>query len=184
MPLPAPRTWNDGEDPDSIPSADDLNLDWRDSWQFLLGYTKPMILVHHTTGSVTIQTASQTAIPFDTEVLKREMTHSNVTNNTRITVPYTGKYGGYAYLGFGTVSTLTSKFTIFIRANGTTQRTRAGQMGPQILGGAEIHASFSFDLTAGDYIEMMAQGVGSTAPSNTNALNRCKLALWYEGDDH
>lgn len=183
MPLPAPRTWDDGDDPDSIMSADDLNLDWRDSWDFLLGTSRPMILLHHTTGSVTVQTASQTTIPFDTEVLKRGgMIHDNVTNNSRIQVPYTGQYGGYLYLGVGTVSTTASKFTVYLIANGATQKSRGGQIQPPTTAGVEVHAAFTVELAAGDYVEMKGQGTGSTAPTATGLATRCKFAMWYEGD--
>lgn len=183
MPLPAPTLWTDGEDPENYPSADELNFNWRDSWDFLLGFSRPMALLHHTTGSVTIPASPGIAIPFDTEVLKRGgMVHSNVTNNTRLTVPYSGMYDGYLYLGWGTVSTLTSKFVSQLRKNGTTIVAKAGQMGPTILAGSEFHASFAVELAANDYVEFLATSAGSTAPSNTGALNRCKMAMWYEGD--
>lgn len=182
MPLPAPRLWADGEEEVNTPNAVDLNLDWRDSFDFLLGYSRPMILLHHTTAAITIGTA-QLAIPFDTEVLKRGgMVHSNVTNNSRTTVPYTGQYSGYLYLGFGTVSTLSSKFTARLRKNGTTQIAHPTDMGPALLAGSEFHGAFTVDLAANDYVEFMTNETGSTATSNTGLANRCKMAMWYVGD--
>lgn len=178
----SPVVWADGEEPDNIPTADDLNREWRDSFDFFLN-SRPMILLHHTTGSVTIPNGSTVVVPFDTEVLKRGgMVHSTSTNTGRVTVPYTGQYSGYAQLGYGTVSTLTSKFQITIRKNGSTVIARPGSMGPTLLAGSEFSGSFTLDLTANDYIEFLAQGNGSSAPTNTGALNRCKLALWYVGD--
>jgi hypothetical protein len=178
----SPDVWADGEEPENAPNADDLNREWHDSWDFFLN-SRPMALLHHTTASVTIPNGSLVIIPMDTEVLKRGgMVHSNSTNNSRLTVPYTGQYSGYAQLGFGTVSTLTSKFQIIIRKNGTTQIARPASMAPVLLGGSEFSGNFTLDLTANDYIEFLAQGNGSTAPSNTGGLNRCKLALWYVGD--
>ena len=184
MPLPAPQTWTNGEDPENYPSADDLNSNWRDSWDFLLGYSRPMILLHHTTGSVTIPLNPSTVmVPFDTEVLKRGgMVHSNVTNNTRITVPYTGMYNGYLYCGHCTMSTLNAKVQMYLRKNGTTQVSRTAQQPPATVSGNEIHGSFAVELAANDYVEFLLSAVGSTATTNTGALNRCKMAMWYEGD--
>lgn len=183
MPLPAPKTWDDGDDPDSVASAFDVNTDWRDSWDFLLGYSRPMFYGHHTTGSVVINTATQTAVPFDTELLKRGgMVHSNVTNPSRVTVPYTGKYNGYAAFNWGAVSTLSSKFTCFIRKNGSTTVARPGQASPLQLANWELHVAFSIELAANDYIELTGVGTGTTTVTQTSDTYRCKIAIWYEGD--
>lgn len=180
----SPTIWIDGEDADSIPTADDLNLEWHDAFDFLLN-SRPMILVHHTTSAVTVPLSpTYIAIPMDTELLKRGgMTHSTVTNNSRITVPITGQYSGYAQLGIGTVTTLSSGHIIAIRKNGSTILTQAGKMAPVILGDNEFNSTFTLDLTAGDYIEFVASAFGSTALTGTDALKRCKMALWYVGDN-
>lgn len=183
MPLPAPRTWADGESEVNKPTVDDLNLDWRDSFDFLLGYSRPMALLHHTSGSVTIPLSpTLVAIPFNVEVLKRGgMVHSTVTNNTRLQVPYTGQYTGYLYAGWGTTTTA-SKVSPRLRKNGTTTIARPGDFTSVTTTGSETHGTFTVDLAANDYVEMVVTTTGVATTSNTGGTNRCKMAMWYVGD--
>lgn len=182
MPTPAPRLWENGEAPENMPDAADLNLDWRDSFDFLLGYSRPMILAHHNT-SQTITTGATLAINFDVEILKRGgITHSTTTNNSRFTVPYTGQYSGYVYLGWLVTTTLTSKFSLRVRKNGTTTIFRSVDEGPVNLNSSELHGAFTIDLTAGDYVEMIVITAGSGSTTSVAGATRPKFAMWYSGD--
>jgi len=180
MGLPAPRQWVDGEEPENIPSADDLNVEWRDSFQFLLGYQRPMIYVSSSSGQAI--TSTPVAITWNTEHLIRGgMGHSTVTNSQNITVPYTGWYAGYMMAGFGTFSTLTTKATGRL-LNGSTIVALA-QSPAVVIGGTEFVISFTTYATANDiYTMTMAVSSGTTSTAATAQVNKPRMAMWFAGD--
>jgi hypothetical protein len=178
MAIPAPVVWTDGDDPDSTPNADDLNLDWADSLNFLLGYTRPMIFVYSTTG--TSVTTTEALVPFNNEKLNRGgMVHSTSVSNTNITLPFTGNYAGFAWGGFNTLSTLSSRLLVRVKKNGTTF-ANAG-MKPENTGGWNIHCSLSLYATANDVITMTMATTSGTAAMGTTLISAPRLALYYVG---
>jgi hypothetical protein len=176
----SPIVWADGEDPVNIPSADDLNSEWRDPFNFLLGYNRPIGFIYSTVGT-SMTTTSEFTVGFNNEFLKRGgMVHSNVTNNQNLTVPYTGQYQGYCICGFDTISTLTTRLIVRVKKNGTTIAT-AG-MKPAITGGWNINLSITTDAVANDVFTVTMQTTSGTAVMGSANTRNQKLALWYAGD--
>src|ERR1700754_2446307 len=176
----SPIVWADGDDPDNIPDADDLNSEWTTSFNFLLGYTRPMALFVNTTG--TAVTSTEVNVPFNNETLKRGgMVHSTVTNNHQLTVPLTGQYQGFMIGGFATISAVNTRCWVRINKNGVNQA--AANIRAENLAGWNVGGSFVVDATAGDIITMtMNVSTGSTAVMNTSLLAAPKLGIWYVGD--
>lgn len=178
MPLPAPRSWVDGESPDNIPTADALNLDWRDSFDFLLGNTRPMIYLY---SNVTQALGSGTVVTvnWNGEDIKRGgMTHS--ASASTFTVPYTGQYSGLFLGGFGTMTTLVTRCRVKILVNGTMQAQADAP--PAVLGDMQVAGALDLDLTANDSISMTMQCTNSTSSTLSGDQGRPRLALWYSGD--
>ncbi len=180
MPLPAPRTWQDGEETANIPSAADLNLDWRDSFNFLLGNTKPMAHLRSTVGQSLAVNTPITVQFNDNYLLRGGMAHSTSVNNTQLTVPYTGQYQGYIWGGFDTLSTVATKLNVRILKNGTMFAT-AG-MKPELTGGWNIHCSFTADLAANDILTMTMVSTASTAVAGSALTRAPRMVVWYAGD--
>lgn len=180
MPLPAPETWDDGEAKINIPTAKRLNSNWKDSFDFLIGYQLPMIYLQSST-SQTLAANTFVTVNMQVETLKRGgMTHA--ANAATAAVPYTGQYTGYMYGGFGTFSTLVGKMKIRLLKNSATQIADAQQT-PENLTGSEVTCSFTANLTAGDTVSMQQLYTATGGSSTSISLhNRPKLALWYTGD--
>lgn len=180
MSLWTPRQWADGEEPENIPSADDLNLEWRDSFDFLLGNSRPMIVVNSTSGQSLSST--EVAITWNNEVLKRGgMVHSTSTNSQNIQVPYTGWYQGYVMGGWGTISTVTTKLTWRLKNNGNIV---ALMHSPGITTSfTEFVGSFTAYAVSGD-IFTVTYGMtsGTTGTAATNGSSKPRMAMWFSGD--
>lgn len=173
MPLPAPRVWTD----DNTPSAIDLNLDWRDSFDFLLGNTRPIIYVRSNVAQTLVANVTQN-VNWQQELIKRGgMTHS--TNSATITVPYTGQYVGFAQGGIGSMASTSTRFVCFVIVNGTA-KCRWDE-GPTTTAGMEIAGSFSLSLAANDAVTLGLRN-SITAPTTTIGLNQPRFAMWYAGD--
>jgi hypothetical protein len=189
--LPAPRTWTDGEDPDNIPTADNLNLDWRDAFRFFLGIDDPAsntgarpIIFLTSTSALSLATNTATNMPFNNEQIKRGgMTHSNVTNNHLITVPYTGQYQGFAHAGYDTTSTVSTRLIIrLFKTPATPVLMARTENTPQRTSGWSVTMSYTMDLTAGDQVYMTVATVVGTATMRTATDFNSKFAMWYAGD--
>lgn len=181
MPLPAPRTWTDGEEPTNIPSADDLNLDWRDSLDFLMGDTRPMGLFRQSTTGFAVTTTFAN-VPLPTELLKRGgITHSTVTNTHLITVPYTGQYQGYVGAGFETLSATGIRMIVRLLKNNTTEIGRWSLPNFQV-GHFFVNGSFTADLAANDTVQMQLALSTGTATSGQLLTRVPRIGLWYVGD--
>jgi len=180
MPLPAPRTWTDGEQPENIPNADDLNLDWRDSFNFLMGSTRPMGLFRTTTGQALSSTFVNINLPL--EVLKRGgITHSTVTNTHLITVPYAGQYQGYASASFDTLSAVGLRLTLRLMKNTSTEIARFNMTNPH-SNNWTVNGTFTADLAANDTIHMQL-GMSSGTSTSGAAVGRApRIGIWYAGD--
>jgi len=177
----SPVVWADGDDPENIPTADDLNVEWRDSLNFLLGYNRPIIWVHSTTGTSLSNSASDFNVPFNNEFLKRgNMVHSTSTNNDQITVPYTGQYQGFMWGAFASLSVITGKCVIRLKKNGTQVAIAA--MKPEITASWTVSASLTLDAAANDIITMSMQLSAGTATMGNTLIANPRLLLYYVGD--
>jgi hypothetical protein len=178
MPLPAPRTWEDGEDPENIPTADDLNLDWRDSFNFLVGNTRPIAYLQSSTTQA-MAANTPVSINFQIESLKRGgMVHA--VNGATVTVPYAGQYVGFMYGSAITLSTLTTRLALWILINGVTTGPRVD--GSPIITDHQLHGSFTLNLAANDTVGMQLRNTAGTATTSNLSLTYSKLAIWYVGD--
>lgn len=177
MALPAPRTWADGEEPENIPTADDLNEDWRDSFDFLLGTTRPMISLAHSTVQAITNTA--TAIAMQVEVLKRGgMTHA--ANSSDFVVPYDGMYQGYWMAGYATYSTVSTRSISMIMVNGV--ETARVDNSPSITSDWQLHGSMTLNLSAGDTVQMRQRNTNGTVNTNITSTSRSRIALWWSAE--
>lgn len=175
----SPTVWSNGDDSVNIPTADDLNAEWTDSLNFLLGYTRPIIFAYSTTG--TGITTAETNVPFNNEKLKRgSFGHSNSTNNHQLTIPNWGQYVGFAWGGFQTMSTLATRLIVRVKKNGTNVAYMS--MKPEFAGGWNIHGSLSINCDFNDVITMTMQTTSGTAVMGNNLLSAPRIALWYGGD--
>lgn len=173
-----PVIWSDGDGLENIPNADDLNEEWRDSFLFLIGTARPIIFMNTSVG--TTVTTSETNVGFDTEILKRGgMTHSTVTNNHQITVPYAGQYQGYMYPAFDTISTTAAKLTARLKKNGTNVAVCAMKTESTAW---NIPCSFTVDCAANDVLHMTMQVSTGTAIMGTLTTRQPKIALWFAGE--
>ena len=110
-------------------------------------------------GSATSITTSWVALPFSNEIYDTSTIHDNVTNNTRFTIPATGKYYLFAQMKIS-ANAVTG---LRARLNGSTviaAFTRGN-------GGSPEYVQFftEYSLTAGDYIEFMGYS-GTTQNSS------------------
>lgn len=172
-----PRQWTDGEEPDNIPDADALNLDWRDNIEFLLGYTRPFIYME---SNVVQNLVANTYLVqnWQVEFVKRgDITHSS--NSSNIVVPVTGQYQGFFLSSIASISTLTTRISVQVLKNGTQVAVANGR--PEVTTGHQQPISFSIDLTASDVVTFATRSSNSTASTVTATQNTPKVALWYAG---
>lgn len=177
MPLPAPRTWTDGEDPANTPSADDFNLDWRDSLDFLIGNTRPLIYLQ---SNVSQAMAANTfvTINFQIENVKRGgMVHA--VNGSTITVPYAGRYVGFCLGAVNTLAATGSKVVCLLQVNGVN--AARWDQGNITVNGHELACSFTLELAANDTVNIQIRSTLATNSANTG-LNGPRIGMWYSGD--
>lgn len=117
------------------------------------------------TATQNISTVTLTALALNTEEYDTSTFHDNATNNSRFTIPTTGKYllEGFAYMA-STGTGTTGSFQLLWRADGSTVLTpqvhephyvASRRLGMQVI----VVAS----LTAAQYVElMMYQDSGNT----------------------
>jgi len=181
MPLPAPVTWTDGEETDNTPTADELNLEWRDSFNFFLGLGSDPRPIGRFTGN-TAHSLSTTFVDvaLDTELLKKNLTHSTSTNKHLVTVPYTGQYQGYAWAGWNSLSTASMRCILRVMRNGSTLVAKMDN-GAQNTTQWVIHGSWTANLTAGDTISMQMGNSTGTATAATTSTVRPNFGIWFAG---
>jgi hypothetical protein len=102
----------------------------------------------------TLSNATDTVLNFDTEIFKNGITHSNSTNNSRLTIATTGIYQIGCSVAFANNST--GVRSVFPRLNGTTVLGYANQTA---VSGNTTGMTFTViaSLTATDYVELIAQ---------------------------
>jgi hypothetical protein len=116
----------------------------------------------------TVSNATYTALTWDGEYFDTDAYHSNVTNNTRITIP-AGKGGKYLIAGYITWDNgTTGSRQLVIRKNGSSTYTES-------LTAANFYptgtVSYIADLAVNDYIEMFvwqSQGGSITVYKTSN----------------
>lgn len=103
-------------------------------------------------------------LAFNTESYDDAAYHDNVTNNSRLTIPATGRYMIFGQINFSAGSN--SRYAAIIRLNGTTD---LGLTDATYGGGTPVIQVQSIaNLTAGDYVELQAFTNAGT-PGNANA---------------
>lgn len=105
--------------------------------------------VYRTTNK-SIADSTQTIVDFDAETYDTASLHDNSTNNTRLTIPYAGKYSTSAAIEFAANGT--GLRGIYLRINGTTYIA-----GHSTSGNATVNTTLSietkYQFSVGDYIE-------------------------------
>jgi hypothetical protein len=132
------------------------------------------------TANQSIANTTATIVTWDAEDFDTDTYHSNVTNNSRITIP-TGKTGYYQINLIIVHEALTaSRYIATVRKNGTTSllQTEAasvssGFSGPTVAG--------IVNLTAADYIEIEVYHNGGAANNLNGATAYSKLSMNYLG---
>ncbi len=100
-----------------------------------------------------VNNATETASNFDTEVFDTDGFHSNVTNNSRMTIP-SGKDGKYLLLGrVAFVANTTGVRQGRLRKNGNLIAVNTDTT-PGSGGGQNIEVSGIYSAVAGDYFEV------------------------------
>lgn len=172
-----PEIWADGDDPDNIPTADDLNTEWGNAMAFLM--QRPIAYLYNNATSTSI-TTTEVNVPFNAEKLVQQgMIHSTVTNNHQLTLPYTGQYAGFALGGFQTISTLSTRLILRVKKNGTT--VAVASMKPENTSGWNIHMALTIDAVVNDVITMTMVTTSGTAVMG-NLIAASKLMLYYAGE--
>lgn len=168
--LPAPHTWTAGDD------ATSTNLQTlTDALAFLIA--PPRCHAYRSAAVQTLTTGTLTAIGLDAEDTDTDSMHSNVTNNSRITIVTSGRYRIFAQATFATSAT--GYRTVGVYKNGSANLLFATryQAGPTVT-----HIQQASDealLTAGDYIEMhCVQASGGNLDVQTGSNATFLHAVW------
>jgi hypothetical protein len=114
--------------------------------------------VYRTT-NFTLPSGVNTFIQFDSEEWDTASLHDNVTNNTRLTVPYAGKYLCEACVQMAAGAAAGTFRYIYFQRNGLTNTgNQKGLIYMQVArnDAAILVSSAIFNLSAGDYIELGA----------------------------
>lgn len=155
MAAPTPRTWTS-----SHIDADDLNDEIRDVVDYLLH--RPRILVGKT-GPGNVSTSTGTNVNWELELYKDTVTHSTVTNSSRLTIVDAGIYLVWTAIEFES-GTGNTRRDVTITKNGDpglpagTQNVNAMGSVPNQLSVQDIYL-----MGAGDYFTVRVyQASGST----------------------
>lgn len=118
--------------------------------------------VYKSTGQGSIG-STLTVLTFDTENYDDDTYHDNSTNNSRLTVPATGRY---TIQGNVTSATNTAARAT-IRVNGTTtiEDVAVGNAGASTNNG--VYLATDYDLTSGDYVELLGAFLSSTTSTTS-----------------
>jgi hypothetical protein len=178
--VPAPRTWDDGDDPVNLPTHPDLNTDWNDSFNWLLGWTRPFFV--GVASAATVLTYNTfVAVPWGVETAKRQITHSTSTNPSRITVPESGRYRGIVYIAANqTTTTAAGKWYTQVLVNGAATPAQYSAT-PTEDPNMDFMFPFVVTLTAGDYIEVLVNNfVNSAASAVTLRASISRILLYHD----
>ena len=117
-----------------------------------------------------INNTTLTTVTWDVETLDSDGFHSNVTNNSRITIP-SGKAGKYSIgVSLNWASNSTGLRQILFAKNGTTFSW--SQNGTATTGATMVNKNIIVDLAVGDYVEIQAyQTSGGALNLQSNAVD-------------
>lgn len=126
----------------------------------------------------TINNATYTALTWDGEYFDTDNYHSNVTNNSRITIP-AGKAGKYLISGYVTYDNgTTGSRQLVIRKNGSSTYT-------QSLTAANFYptgtVTYIADLAVSDYIEMAVWQSQGSSVTLYKVSNNSSFVMQYLG---
>jgi hypothetical protein len=126
----------------------------------------------------TINNATYTALTWDGEYFDTDNYHSNVTNNSRITIP-AGKAGKYLISGYVTYDNgTTGSRQLVIRKNGSSTYT-------QSLTAANFYptgtVTYIADLAVSDYIEMAVWQSQGSSVTLYKVTNNSSFVMQYLG---
>jgi hypothetical protein len=126
----------------------------------------------------TINNATYTALTWDGEYFDTDNYHSNVTNNSRITIP-AGKAGKYLISGYVTYDNgTTGSRQLVIRKNGSSTYT-------QSLTAANFYptgtVTYIADLAVNDYIEMAVWQSQGSSVTLYKVTNNSSFVMQYLG---
>jgi hypothetical protein len=128
-----------------------------------------------TTGTVDLNQATPTAIPITAEDVKdSNYTHSNVTNNSRVTFAVAGLYRVHYNIGSDNASNNRCTLRTFVRLNGTTEVSPSRAFSysrNNVDDRATNTATFLMTASASDYIEMMSQQEGTSGTTNASPFS-------------
>lgn len=133
----------------------------------------------HSTGQTIAHGTTPVTVAFDTEVFDYDGMHSNVTNNSRITVNTAGVY----VVGFaGSLAADTDYTRVFgiIRVNGTIEIARtqlAGVQGGSFQQLISLQTVDQFD--AGDYLEAQVIELETGAQSHSLEVIADRSPIFY-----
>lgn len=158
-----------------LSKASGTDLDF--SWTTPTGNSFTGVSVSSSTDQ-TINNATYTALTWDGEYFDTDGYHSNVTNNSRITIP-SGKAGKYLIAGYVTYDNgTTGSRQLVIRKNGSSTYT-------QSLTAANFYptgtVTFIADLAVGDYIEMAVWQSQGSSVTLYKVTNNSSFVVQYLG---
>lgn len=171
--IPSPKTWSNGDD--LYPGT--LNLEWRDTFNWLLRADTPAFYGSNADGASLTYTLN-TAIPIKTEELKRgNIQHA--ANDSKVYVYEAGQYFILASLGATLTGTTGTTITSVIKINGVLQSaadtTRTSTTTPQ----SDTYM-VTLPLASGDYVEIALGGnLTGTAPKGGTVECVPRLGVWW-----
>lgn len=158
--------------PATVVTATTITSAWGNSVKAGLDYqaNPPVCRVTHT-AAISIPNAAWTVTAFDTEVNKTVAgMHSNVTNNSRITIPDAGWY--HVEMAAAFASNATGSRGIALHKNGAAN-ANGGSLIQAVSGdGTFVHYSVDLKLAAADYLEtvLFQRSGGALLTSVTDGL--------------
>lgn len=135
----------------------------------------------HHSAAVSVPNVTTTTQPLDSERYDEGGLHDNVTNNSRLTFPASGKVLIVGHLKFAADADGHRRATL--RLNGTTEIARgeqASNTAGAVAGTDRASAAALHDVVAGDYVELQAEHNGGAALDSEVVLqSEPELAAHY-----
>ncbi len=170
--VPSPREWTNGDPLD----AGTLNKEWRDTFNWILGYTAPAYQGYNSGGPTL---SPNVAIPILTSELERGNLY-HAANDTKVSVYETGYYLVWVQIGLDLTSATGSWFSSVLKVNGAVKTTSDSARAAGNNFGIE-HLSTVF-LNNGDYLEIACGGSWTgTVTAHTHSTLRPSIGIWWRG---
>jgi hypothetical protein len=177
-------------DPNPVQNGDcwyrnDYDFRARSNSQTMVDALNSMIQCRHTTGTAqqNCNTAGGVAVNWNAEDVKDAVyTHNNSTNSSRITVSQTAWYRITYSVAWASTDVRRKTVQTRIRKNGSTYLT-VGKVYGNSYNATDAEGSNSATalvrLTANDYVEVMANQVGSAGTADTDQTDGCWITLEF-----